>query len=323
MESERSFAEFTLSKSRRAQDDRHEPSTMTQPLTLRYGQVQLSAMNWPFFIAEALDLFAEENLSVARNIFTRPPDPVAALIDGSLDIINVIPDVALLEMAGGAPLSVIANTNDRPQYRLMAQPDIKSGKQLEGKKIGVNDGRSAEALILRRLLRVHGLTDDAYELVSSGPPLERCGKLKEGAISATMVTEPFHFLLEKDGFTFLGSSTEVAPAYPFTVCLVRKASEVDERFVNFLRVLKKAWKWLADPANRSKAVEILCRATESAPAQAEQTYDLYLNPSSPPSLEPTETGVAAVLELLAESGRLPLPLPPAGRYIDERYFKSM
>src|SRR4051812_44562127 len=105
------------------------------PDRLRYGQVQLSAMNWPFFIAEALELFAEKNLSVARNVFTRPPDPVAGLIAGSLDIINVIPDVALLETIKGAPLAVIANSNDRPQYRLMAEAEIQSRKQLEGKKI--------------------------------------------------------------------------------------------------------------------------------------------------------------------------------------------
>jgi ABC-type nitrate/sulfonate/bicarbonate transport system substrate-binding protein len=80
---------------------------------LRYGQVQLSAMNWPFFVAEALDLFAAEDLTVERNIFTRPPDPVTALVSGQLDIINVIPDVALLEMVKGAPLTIIANTNSR------------------------------------------------------------------------------------------------------------------------------------------------------------------------------------------------------------------
>jgi ABC-type nitrate/sulfonate/bicarbonate transport system substrate-binding protein len=293
------------------------------PSNLRYGQVQLSAMNWPFFIAEALDLFAQANLSVERNIFTRPPDPVAGLIDGSLDIINVIPDVALLAMIQGAPLSVIANSNDRPQYRLMAQADIQHARQLEGKKIGVNDGRSAEALILKKLLRAYGLKDDSYELVPSGPPLERCEKLKQGALNATMVTEPFHFLLEKEGFNFLGSSVEVVPAYPFTVCVVRKASEVDERFVNFLRAIKKAWGWLADPANRASAVEILSRATQTPPALAEKTYELYLNPPEPPSLDPTEIGVASVLDLLAESKRLPLPLPPARRYIDERYFEIL
>ncbi|MGH7768017.1 MAG: ABC transporter substrate-binding protein [Candidatus Binatia bacterium] len=292
------------------------------PAKLRYGQVQLSAMNWPFFVAEALDLFTVNNLSVERHVFTRPPDPVAGLIDGSLDVINVIPDVALLEMVSGAPLAVIANTNDRPQYRLMAQPDIKSGRQLEGKTIGVNDGRSAESLILRRLLRSYGVKDDAYELVPSGPPLARCEKLKQGILGATMVTEPFHFLLEKEGFTFLGSSVEVVRAYPFTVAIVRKTNDVDQRFVDFLRSLRNAWSRLADPANRSKAVEILSRATDTALARAEQTYDLYLNPSSPPSLEPTETGVAAVLELLAESGRLSPP-PPARQYIDSRYFERL
>src|SRR5258706_12344039 len=109
------------------------------PARLRYGQVQLSAMNWPFFIAEALDLFAAGDLSVERSVFTRPPDPVAGLIGGSLDIINVIPDVALVEAGKGARLSVTANTNDRPQNRLMARADIQAAAQLEGKKIAVTE----------------------------------------------------------------------------------------------------------------------------------------------------------------------------------------
>jgi ABC-type nitrate/sulfonate/bicarbonate transport system substrate-binding protein len=280
-------------------------------------------MNWPFFIAEANDFFAAENLSVERNVFTRPPDPVAGLIDGSLDIINVIPDVSLLEIVKGAPLAVIANTNDRPQYRLMAQADIEDVRRLEGKKIGVNDGRSAEALILRRLLRSHGMKDESYELVPAGPPLERCEKLKQGALNATMVTEPFHFLLASEGCNFLGSSVDAAPAYPFTVSVVRRTNEVDERFVSFLTAIKRAWQWLAAPANRSQAVEILSRETRIEPPLVEQTYELYLNDPSPPSLEPTHHGVTAVLELLAESKRLPLPLPPARRYIDDRYFSAI
>src|SRR5258706_1603428 len=106
------------------------------PARLRYGQVQLSAMNWPFFIAEALDLFAAGDLSVERSVFTRPPDPVAGLIGGSLDIINVIPDVALVEAVKGAPLSVIANTNDRPQYRLIPHSSIQAPGRLRRKTSG-------------------------------------------------------------------------------------------------------------------------------------------------------------------------------------------
>jgi len=297
---------------------------MKQPVSnLRYGQVQLSAMNWPFFVAETLGLFAAENLSVERNIFTRPPDPVAALVSGQLDIINVIPDVALLEMVRGAPLTIIANTNDRPQYRLLAHADIQHCGQLEGKKIGVNDGRSAEALVLRRLLQRNGLKPDSYELVAAGPPPERCEKLKQGLISATMVTQPFDFLLEEAGFAVIASSLEAVPTYPFTACVVRKSEVTDEHFVAFLKALKKAWEWLADPANRARAVEILSRATDTALAQAERTYDLYLELPSPPSLEPTHEGVATMLDLLAENGRLPRPLPPARSYIDDRYFRAI
>jgi len=293
------------------------------PDRLRYGQVQFSAMNWPFFAAEATNLFSQHDLIVERNIFTKPPDPVNGLIDGSLDLINVIPDVALLEAIKGAPLVVIANTNERPQYRLMAHTDIQAAHQLEGKKIGVNDARSAESLILRKMLRMHSLKEDAYELVSAGPPLERCEKLRAGDIAATMVTEPFHFALEKDGFTFIGSSIEAAPAYPFTVAAVRKTADPDDRFVRFLRALIKSWEWLADAANRPRAVEILSAVIGTASELAEKTYELYLDPPSPPTFEPTEHGVAAVLELLGDSKRLPLPLPPARRYIDRRYFEKL
>lgn len=290
---------------------------------LRYGQVQLSAMNWPFFAAAELDLFARQNLAVEARIFANPPDPVAALIEGSLNVINVIPDVTLMEMVKGAPLAIIANTNSRAQYRLMVNAGIRDFQGLEGKKIGVNDGRSAESLILKRLLKKNGLKPDDVELLASGPPLQRCAKIKQGQIAATMVTEPFDFLLEEQGFKVLASSVEVVPDYPFTVCVVRREEKINEEILRFLKCLKTAWHWLADPSNRERAVAILSRSTNTPEKQAQATYDLYLQPPEPPSLAPSEEGVTTVLELLAENGRLARPIPPARKYIDERYFERL
>jgi NitT/TauT family transport system substrate-binding protein len=292
------------------------------PVELRYGQVQRSAMNWPFFAASELELFAAEGIAVKTNVFTSPPDPVNLLVSGSVDVINVIPDVALLEMANGAPLCVIANTNVRSQYRLMVKPEIADVAGLKGKRLGVNDGRSAEALILRKLLKQGGLAADAYEVVSSGPPPERCEKLKWGVLDGTMVTEPFHFLLREAGFKILGSSLAVVPHYPFTVCLVRREETISESVVAFLKTLRAAWVWLNDPANREQAVAILSRCTGSAPQQAELTYELYFNPPSAPSLTPTPKGIATVFELLAESGRLS-SIPNSEQFIDYRYVQKL
>lgn len=289
---------------------------------LRYGQVQRSAMNWPFFAASELELFEGESIAIKPNIFTQPPDPVNALVSGSLDVINVIPDVALLEMVKGAPLRVIANTNVGSQYRLMVKPEITDVAGLKAKRLGVNDGRSAEALILRKLLKQGGLAAGAYELVSSGPPPERCEKLKRGVLDGTMVTEPFHFLLREAGFKVLGSSLDAVPHYPFTVCLVRREEGISESIVAFLKALRAAWLWLNDPVNREQAVAILSRCTGSAPQQADLTYDLYFNSPSQPNLAPDSKGIATVFELLSESGRLS-SIPDPEQFIDHRYVQRL
>jgi ABC-type nitrate/sulfonate/bicarbonate transport system substrate-binding protein len=293
------------------------------PVELRYGQVQRSAMNWPFFSATELDLFAAGGLVVKSTIFASPPDPVNALLSGSLDVINVIPDVALAEMARGAPLRVVANTNVGSQYRLVVDAAITTFTALRGKKIGVNDGRSAEALILKRLLARNNLPDGSYELVPAGPPQQRCEKVKQGLLAGSMLTEPFHFMLQEEGFRLLGSSLDVVPHYPFTVCLVRRSATPDESYLAFLKTLRAAWFWLNDPANRDEAASILTRCTGCAERHALATYDLYFTPPAPPNFTPDPLGITSVLELLAESGRISPPLPIAGTFIDDRYVRLL
>ena len=293
------------------------------PQTFRYGQVQRSAMNWPFFVAQKLNFFEEEALLIEPQIFTAAPDPVHKLLEGSLELINVIPDYAIRQMLQGAPLSLIANTNTRAEYRLMVQSGIQNFGQLRGKRIGVNDGWSAEGLILKKLLREKGLDSGSYQLLPSGPPPKRCESLKQGTLEATMVTEPFDFFLEKEGFRCLASSSEVVPHYPFTVCVIRREKELREEILKFLSSLKNAWSWLVQPANRQKAVDILCQSTDTAMEHSQSTYDLYCRPPSLPSFKPTQEGVQTFLELFFEDGRIPSLSLDAQGFIDERYFLSL
>ncbi len=293
------------------------------PTQLVYGQVQLSAMNWPLYVAQERGFFAAEDLFVQAKIFTAPPDPVAKLVKGELDLISVIPDVTLLEMENGAPLSLIASINPRPQYRLLVQPEIRDFPRLKGGKIGVNDGRSAESLILRKLLRQNSLSPDSYELTAAGPPPERCEKLERGLLAATMVTQPFDLMLEERGFHALASSREIVPHYPFTVCVIREEDRINERILAFLKCVKMAWQWLADPTHRREASAILSDYTKAGEKQAQRTYDLYLNPPTPPSLSLEEKGVTTILELLAEGGRIQAPIAPAHQYINRRYLNRL
>lgn len=289
---------------------------------LRCGQVQRSAMNWPFFVALEQGFFADAGLEVEERTFTSASDPVLALIDGGLDVINVIPDVALMEMARGAPLCVIARTNPRAQYRLMAKAEIAGVGGLRGKKIGVNDGRSAESLILEKLLSRSGLEPGSYELVATGSPPERCERLREGLVDATMVTQPFDFVLE-DGFKCLASSAEVIPHYPFTLCIARRKEEVREELVRFLRSIERAWVWICDLTHSQSAAESLSRYTKTSRLAAEKTCALYARPGAPPSLAPAEEGIGTMLELLVDTGKIALAVPEPRQFIDGRYYPGI
>ncbi len=292
-------------------------------MMLRYGQVQRSAMNWPFYVATKLGLFGENGLVVEPTIFTSTRAPVEALTDGSLDLISVIPDVTLTAIESGAPLCIIANTNDRPQYRLVAQPWIRDFSELMGQTIGVNDGRSAETLILRKMMQTKGLAPGSYEVLACGPPPARCERLQTGSIAGTLISQPFDLALEEAEFRVLGSSAEVVPSYPFTVCVTRREAALNDAVLSFLKGLKRAWQWIADPDNRQRSAEILSRFTNTPQEHAEATYDLYLGSPAPPSLAPTPKGIATVLELLVEGGQCPSPIPPAEKYIDPRYVRQL
>lgn len=280
-------------------------------------------MNWPYYVAQERRFFVEEDLAVEAKFFTSGQEPVTKLINGSLDVISVIPDVVLLEAVKGASLSIIFNTNSRSQYCLMVQPGIRNYADLKGEKIGVSHALSAESFIFKKLVETKGHLFSSFELVASGPPLKRCAGLKQGLFAATIVTQPFDFVLEEAEFNKLASSQEIVPHYPFTVCVVRRDEGINENVVRFLKSLKSAWHWLADPVNRESAVTILGQSTETGRKQAEKTYDLYLPSPSPPPLAPRQEGVATLLELLVDSGRLPSSVPPAKTFIDERYFQRL
>ena len=60
--------------------------------TLRYGQIQRSAKNWPIYVAHKTGLFNRHGILCTMDIFSSPPRAVEALVRGQLDFIHSIPD---------------------------------------------------------------------------------------------------------------------------------------------------------------------------------------------------------------------------------------
>lgn len=221
-------------------------------IRLRYGQVQRSAMNWPYYVARDGGWFAAAGLEVTETIYRTTQDAVAALLAEELEVAHVIPDRELL-----APLRVVARVLDRPTYRLFGRPG----------RVGVSALDSGDGPLVRLLLRHLGVPGD---LVPANGPESRVAALLAGRIDATMVTEPFTFALEDAGVPLLGDLRQALPGFPFALCVVRGAGPPG--LETYLDVLRRARERLWDQA----AAGILASATGCSPATAERVRRFYL-----------------------------------------------
>jgi NitT/TauT family transport system substrate-binding protein len=97
-------------------------------------------------------------IKVEEHVFAKGPDVMQAILAGELDVGATASEAAISGRANGAPIYVVAGFA-KGGARLVARPDgnIKSVKDLKGKKVGVTRGGIHEVLMIAELAQA-GLT---------------------------------------------------------------------------------------------------------------------------------------------------------------------
>ncbi|MCU6497822.1 ABC transporter substrate-binding protein [Rugamonas sp. A1-17] len=97
-------------------------------------------------------------IKVEEHVFAKGPDVMQAILAGELDVGATASEAAISGRANGAPIYVVAGFA-KGGARLVARPDsnIKSIKDLKGKKVGVTRGGIHEVLLIAELAQA-GLT---------------------------------------------------------------------------------------------------------------------------------------------------------------------
>ena len=100
-------------------------------------------------------------IKVEEKIFAKGLDVMQAIIAGELDVGTTASEAAISGRAGGAPIFVVAGFA-KGGARLVARPEmnIKTVKDLKGKKVGVTRGGIQEVLMMAELQKA-GLTADS------------------------------------------------------------------------------------------------------------------------------------------------------------------
>ncbi len=72
---------------------------------------------------------------------------------------------------------------------------------LKGKTVMVGGPKDTTVFFFREMARPNGLKDSDYDFQYAGSSGSRYAALKAGAVDAALITDPFDFQAEQDGFT--------------------------------------------------------------------------------------------------------------------------
>jgi NitT/TauT family transport system substrate-binding protein len=164
----------------------------------------------PLFIAVHRGFFKDEAIDIEIPMML-PQLAHNALMSGEVDYHGAA-DSALRLAAKGAPLKAIFFGAMRPNYFLMAKPQVKSVSELRGKLIGMVRFGDTVELATRIALSREGLDPQKDAIpIMIGLPTTRVAALAAGSIDATIAVPPDNVLLRQKGFRellFLGDAVE-------------------------------------------------------------------------------------------------------------------
>ncbi len=294
--------------------------------TLRLIQFR-AAYNLPVHVGMETGIFARHGLTLETAYTPGSLYISQALKEGRYDIGHTGGDdiIADVEKDDRSDLFIFMGLHSG-LFSLVGAPDCPAIDSLSGRSIGVDAKTSGFGLVLERMLHTKSFARDDYQLIEIGGWESRYRALLEGKIIATLLTEPFARNALGAGCHLLARDFEMIPSYQGTCGAAsrRWAERHPDHLVRYIRAYVETTQWCFESANRRACLDILARHNEIAGAAAEHTLDALLDPEHGlyAKAAVNAPGVTAALQLRAELGYLPRPVPPVEKYVDLSYYRK-
>jgi ABC-type nitrate/sulfonate/bicarbonate transport system substrate-binding protein len=261
-----------------------EPGTATADIPpeghVKIGYASISGSRIAFWAAQDGGFFARHGLAPELIFVATSAQGLPALLAGDLAMFSGSPETAAQAAAGGVDLVIVASS-DPTQYKLVAQPGIRSAAELKGKKIGIDRIGGSSYYATRRLLEKLGVKPEEVEFiqVAGGGP-QRAAAFGSGMLSAVVTTVerlerakvPYHVLADaiKMGIRIIGSSFITTRSF---------RDRNHPIILGFVKALNEATVWTKDPKNREGVRRVFSHYLRTDdPAVLDLNYRLYVNP---------------------------------------------
>jgi ABC-type nitrate/sulfonate/bicarbonate transport system substrate-binding protein len=282
-----------------------------------------------FAVADQQGLFAKYGLEVETEYLPNSEVLRANLAAGKGDLAYLAVDnaVAMVELAHQDVIIVMGGEGS--QNELMAQPEIKSIKDLQGKTLIVDAANTAYALQMKKILLLNGMqAGKDYEMKAFGATPARLAAMREHKeFAGSMLGPPTSTAAKHAGFVSLGTVQELIGPYQAAGFFTPRewAKEHRDALILFLAAIIEAQRWLMAPANKEKVIDLWVNEYHLTPEVAAETYESSMN--RPGGFESDMRldleGFKNVLKLRAEmEGQWGGHPPAPEKYYDPTYYNG-
>ena len=290
-------------------------------IVVDYGGVSgFQSASW---VAKDLKIFDKYGLDVSVIMITGGARSVATLLSGSTQFGTGSATAPLLATARGSDIKIIAASYNKFPYAFIARPDIRSPKDLRGKKISILNYGGSNDLALQLALREWGIKQQEVTVIIGGDAPTRLAGLLAGSIDATILSPPQLTKAVQAGYRVLADMGDMSANFTQSSLYLKGSSlrENRDRAKRFLKAYVEAVHVIkTDREKTSKVFATRMRIEESD--MLKSTYD-YFAPrfSFPPRVD--LNGVRDTLRFYAEQQNPELKNRTPEEFVDQSLLEEL
>ena len=248
------------------------PSIVVAAEEIKIASTGAGLSTLPLEIAARKGFFRDEGFE-ALTITMRANIAVNALLTRSVEYAT--PSTSTIKAAtAGLPVKTVAVLLGRPDYFLTVKRDVKSIRDLKGKRIAIGSYGAAADLALRTVAKQEGLDPDRDLIrLQMGGAAARYAALISSSVDATILTLPYNLQAEKAGYKDLlwfGERLEL----PLAGLAVRDETiqKIPKQVYGVIRAVFRAMAFAG--AHREETIQVLMNWLRLDREVASRSYEL-------------------------------------------------
>jgi NitT/TauT family transport system substrate-binding protein len=174
-------------------------------ITFPYGPHGLNSMPW--VIAKEARIFEKNGLDVDMVYVGASAVIVQSMLSGSANVAGFGGPAVVTNVLRGGDIIQVAAMAPYFTQSLFVRPDLRTVRDIQGKKIGITRFGSVTDFALRTIVERHNLKDVTVLQMGGFP--EAVAALSRGAIDGALFSPPHNFRMAKEGFRELVSQKDL------------------------------------------------------------------------------------------------------------------